>query len=124
FDDTHAAAIMHIGTPLFPALLAAGEDANGPDFLTAAVAGYEIAGKLGSAHLDRVHLRGFHPTATTGIFGATAAGGRLMSTPPDVLESALGLASSMAAGTQQFSDGGGANKPFQVGMAAHNAIVS
>jgi 2-methylcitrate dehydratase PrpD len=124
FDDTHAAAIMHIGTPLFPALLAAGEDASGAEFLTAAVAGYEVAGKLGMAHLDRVHLRGFHPTATTGIFAATAAAGRLLGSSADVVENALGLASSMAAGTQQFSDGGGANKPYQVGMAAQNAIVA
>src|SRR4249919_476517 len=38
FDDTHREAIMHVGAPLFPALLAAGEDASGVEFLMAAVA--------------------------------------------------------------------------------------
>ena len=28
FDDTHREAIMHVGAPLFPALLASGEDAT------------------------------------------------------------------------------------------------
>src|SRR6185436_13746112 len=43
FDDTHREAIMHVGTPMWPALLAAGEDASGIELLTAAVAGYEVA---------------------------------------------------------------------------------
>src|SRR3954471_5348444 len=67
FDDTHREAIMHVGTPMWPALLAAGEDASGVEFLRATVAGYEVAGQLGTAHGDRVHRRGFHPTATTGV---------------------------------------------------------
>jgi 2-methylcitrate dehydratase PrpD len=124
FDDTHREAIMHVGAPVFPALLAAGEDASGADFLTAAVAGYEIAGKLGVAHQDRVHLRGFHPTATTGVFASTAAARSLMGLDAAVIEDALGLALSMAGGTQQFGEGGGANKPVQVGLAAHNALVA
>jgi hypothetical protein len=59
FDDTHREAIMHVGAPVFPALLAAGEDTTGVEFLRATVAGYEVAGQLGTAHGDRVHLRGF-----------------------------------------------------------------
>jgi 2-methylcitrate dehydratase PrpD len=126
FDDTQREAVMHIGTPLFAALLAAGEESDvpGADFVTAAVAGYEIAAKLGKAHVDRVHLRGFHPTATTGIFGASAAAGRLLRLTQAQTEDALGLDLSLAAGTQQFADGGGANKPLQVGMTAHNALLA
>jgi 2-methylcitrate dehydratase PrpD len=40
------------------------------------------------------------------------------------VEHALGLALSLAGGTQQFGEGGGANKPVQVGLAAHNAVVA
>jgi 2-methylcitrate dehydratase PrpD len=124
FDDTHREAIMHVGAPVFPALLAVGEDATGVEFLRAIVAGYEVAGQLGTAHGDRVHLRGFHPTATTGVFASTAAAGSLMGLEPEVIEDALGLALSLAGATQQFGEGGGANKPVQVGLAAHNALVA
>jgi 2-methylcitrate dehydratase PrpD len=126
FDDTHREAVMHVGTPLFAALLAAAEtrDTSGADFLTAAVVGYELSSKLGLAHLDLVHLRGFHPTATTGIFAATAAAGRLLGLSQQAIEAGLGLDLSLASGTQQFADGGGANKPLQVGWAAHNALAS
>ena len=126
FDDTHRDAVTHPGTPLFAGLLAVGEPrgCSGRDFLTAAVAGYEINGQLGRAHAQRVHRRGFHPTATTGIFAVTAAAGRLMGLDQGVIEHALGLDLSFAAGTAQFSEGGGSNKPVQVGMAAHNALYS
>ncbi len=126
FDDTHRDAIMHQGTPLFAALLALGETtaASGSDVLAAAVAGYEIGGKLGRAHGDKVHLRGFHPSATTGIFAVTAAAGRLQGLDEATIASALGLDLTMASGNQQFTEGGGANKPLQVGMTAHNAIYS
>ncbi|MEK7216934.1 MAG: MmgE/PrpD family protein [Chloroflexota bacterium] len=124
FDDTHRDAVTHPGTPLFAGLLAAGEPrgVSGRDFLTAAVVGYEINGQLGRAHAQRVHRRGFHPTATTGIFAVTAAAGRLMGLDQGVIEHALGLDLSFAAGTAQFSESGGSNKPVQVGMAAHNAL--
>lgn len=126
FDDTHRDAVTHPGTPLFAGLLAAGEPrrVSGRDFLTAAVVGYEINGQLGRAHAARVHQRGFHPTATTGIFAVTAAVGRLMGLSTEVIESALGLDLSLASGTTQFNETGGANKPLQVGMAAHNALYS
>ena len=87
FDDTHRDTVSHPGTPLFAGLLAVGEPegVSGLDFLTAAALGYELNGKLGKAHGDRVHQRGFHPTATTGLFVVTAAAGpawlRLISRP-------------------------------------------
>lgn len=126
FDDTHRDAVMHQGTPLFAALLAIAEErgCSGRDLLAATVAGYEIGGKLGTAHGERVHLRGFHPTATTGIFAVTAAAARLSGLDEAQTASALGLALSMSSGTAQFAESGGANKPFQVGLAAHNALYA
>jgi len=126
FDDTHRDAIMHLGAPVLAALLALGEQrgSSGRDFLTAAVAGYEVGAKLGRAHGDRVHLRGFHPTATTGIFSTTAAAACLMVLDEATVEHALGLALSLSSGSQQFAEGGGGNKPLQVGMAAHNALYA
>ena len=63
FDDTHREAVIHIGTPLFATLLALADesDVSGRDFLTAAVAGYDVTGKVGKAHGGAVHARGSPP---------------------------------------------------------------
>ncbi len=126
FDDTHREAVIHIGTPLFATLLAlAGErDVSGQDFLAAAVAGYDITGKVGKAHGGGVHARGFHPTATTGVFGCAAAVGRLLGYSDEHLANALGLNVSQSAGSTQFLENGSWNKRFHTGLAAHNAILS
>ena len=126
FDDTHRESIMHPGAPLFATLMALAEEtgASGRDFLTAVVAGYDVGCKIGKAHGNAVHHRGFHPTATTGIFACTAAGARLLGLSPQELNNALGLNISQAAGSQQFMANGAWNKRFHVGLTAHNAIYS
>jgi 2-methylcitrate dehydratase PrpD len=126
FDDTHREAVTHPGTPLFATLMALGEQTgvSGREFLAAAIVGYDVGCKLAMAHGDLAHRRGFHPTATTGIFACTMAGGRLMKLGREELLNAVALNLSQSAGSAQFSDTGGSNKPLQVGLAAHNAIYS
>ena len=126
YDDTHRVSIMHPGAPLFATLLALGEErqSSGKEFLAAAVAGYDIGNKIGKAHGPSMHHRGFHPSATTGIFACTAAGARLLGLTAQQTESAMGLNISQIAGSQQFLVDGSWNKRLHVGLAAHNAILS
>ena len=127
FDDTHERASLHPGAPVVAAALAAGEEArtDGATFIAAIVAGYDVAVRVGLAALPGVHYaRGFHPTATAGLFGATAAVARLAGASPDLLTSAFGIALSQAAGSLQFSVDGAQTKPLQVGFAAHDAILA
>ncbi len=126
FDDTHRDAIMHPGTPVFSTLMALGEErgVTGREFLTAAVAAYDLANKIGRAVGEGVHKKGLHPTATTGIFAATAGGARLMGLPREQALNAMGFNVSQAAGSQQFLETGGWNKPLHVGLACHNAIYA
>ena len=126
FDDTHRDAVMHPGAPVFSTLMALAEESgvSGRDLLTAAVAGYDVANKLGKAVKGGIHKRGLHPTATTGIFAATVAAARLLGLSRDEAINAMGINVSQAAGSQQFVEFGGWNKPFHVGMAAHNAIFA
>ena len=126
FDDTHRDAIMHPGTPIFSTLMALGEEkgTTGREFLTAAIAAYDVANKIGRAVGEGVHKRGLHPTATTGIFAATAGGARLIGLGRDQAQNALGINVSQAAGSQQFLESGGWNKPLHVGLAAHNAVYA
>ena len=126
FDDTHKDAIIHPGSPIFATLMAVAEEigSSGRDFLAAAVVAYDVCNKLGRAAKGGVHKRGLHPTATTGIFAATAGAARLMGLPREQSLSALGINVSQAAGSQQFLETGGWNKPLHVGLAAHNAIYA
>ena len=71
-----------------------------------------------------MHARGFHPTATTGIFGCSAAGARLLGYSPQQTANAMGLNVSQSAGSTQFLENGSWNKRFHTGLAAHNAVMS
>ena len=121
FDDTHAAGTLHPGAPVIPAALAAAEltGASGQDVIAAIVAGYEVTNRLalalpGGDHYDR----GYHPTATCGVFGAAAAAGRVLGLSAAQIADALGIALSQSAGSLQFLANGAWTKRFQVGWAS------
>jgi 2-methylcitrate dehydratase PrpD len=127
FDDTHERSSLHPGAPVIGAALTAAEQtaSTGNALITAIVAGYDVVVRIGLASLPGVHYaRGFHPTATAGVFGATAAVARLRGDSVEVLESAFGINLSQSAGSLQFSVDGAQSKPLQVGFTAHNAILA
>ncbi|MBM2825796.1 MAG: hypothetical protein HW402_1460 [Dehalococcoidales bacterium] len=100
-DDLHKTAIVHPGSIAVPPALALAESiggCNGKEFLTAVVAGYEVAIRVGMS-VGTSHLqKGFHPAATNGTFGAGAAAGRIIRLDPDKMTHALGIAGTQAAG--------------------------
>jgi 2-methylcitrate dehydratase PrpD len=127
FDDTHQLASLHPGVCVIPAALAVGEltGADGPTLLAAIVAGYDVTCRLGLAVDPESHYaRGFHPTATCGVFGAAAAAGRLLGLDAARMAAALGLAGSLAAGSLQYLENGSWNKRLQPGFAAAGGIQS
>ena len=126
FDDTHRDAIIHPGAPIFATLMAVAEkySKSGRDVITGAVAAYDMAIKINKAIGEGVHKRGFHASATTGIFGATVGGARLMELTREQVLNAVGLNGSQSAGSQQFLEFGGWNKRLHVGLAAHNAVYA
>ena len=70
------------------------------------------------------YARGFHPTATLGVFGATAAAASLLGLTAAELEHAFGVNGSQAAGSMQFLENGSWNKRVHPGFAAHGAILA
>lgn len=127
FDDTHARAQIHPGAPIIPAALAAAQmvGASTQALLTAIVAGYEVMIRVALGVNARVHgEQGFHPSATTGVFGAAAAAGHLFRLDSLQMEHAFGTALSMAAGTGQFAVNGAWTKRFHVGNAAANGLLA
>jgi len=127
-DDTHREAVVHPGAPIIPTAFAVAERerASGRDLLTAVVAGYEVTCRLGMAlNNHRVHLeRGFHGTATCGVFGAAVAGGLLSGLDGDDLENLLGITLSQASGSLQYKDNGAWTKRIHPGLAARDAILA
>ena len=125
FDDTHAEASLHSSAPILAAALAAAEmnKSSGQQLITACVVGYEIQIRLGLAGGSSSHYKkGFHPTATCGIFGATAAAGYLMGLTKEQYISAFGIALSQSAGSMQFLTDGAWTKRSHVGQAAQNGL--
>jgi 2-methylcitrate dehydratase PrpD len=127
FDDTHERSSLHPGAPVIGALFAPAEAlrASGGRLIAALVSGYDVTVRTGLALDPNAHYaRGFHPTATAGVFGATAALALLHGDAPDALASAFGINLSQAAGSLQFSVDGAQTKPVQVGFAAQNAVIA
>jgi 2-methylcitrate dehydratase PrpD len=127
FDDTHAAGTLHPGAPVISAAIAAGEmtGASGAVVLAAIIAGYEVTCRAALALPAGAHYqRGFHPSATCGVFGAAAAAARVFGLTGPQIESALGIALSQSAGSLQFLVDGAWTKPFQVGWAAMSGLAA
>ena len=127
FDDTHAEASLHPSAVVIPAAFAAAQlpGASGKEVITAIVAGYEVVCRLGQAvGPDDHYKRGYHPTATCGVFGAAVAAGKVMGLSAEEIESALGIALSQASGTMQFVENGAWTMRYQVGNAAKSGLVA
>ena len=89
--------------------------------MLAATLGLDVSCRLGlAAHDDR----GWHRTASFGIFGATAAAGKLIGLTKKQMVHAFGIAYSQAAGNRQCIVDGALTKRFQAGQAAHGAVMS
>lgn len=94
-DDGHRMAMGHPGANVIPAALAVAEQtgATGREFLAALVAGYEVAVRASAARVPWYKDR-MYSTGIWGVFGATAAAGKLLGFDEPTLQSALGTAGS------------------------------
>lgn len=87
----------HPSSVVIPVALALGEvlRISGKEFLTAIVAGYDVANRIsGSVHPSH-QLRGFTPTSTGGTFGAAATAGKILGFDEDLHVNGLGIAGFM-----------------------------
>jgi len=124
FDDSLPSLNGHPSSVLWPAALATGEfvGASGRDVLWAYILGLEVAGKLGRAVGNGHYAKGWHPTATVGVFSATAAVGRLLQLTSEQMQIALGIAASQASGL--ICNFGTMTKPLHVGHAARSGVMA
>ena len=124
FDDTHLRTIIHPTAPVAPAALALAErdGATGQAVLEAFLLGAEVECRLGNAVSPGHYARGWHITATCGVFGAAAAAARLLRLDAGRTAHALGIAASQSAGLVENLPNGAKN--VGVGNAARNGLFA
>lgn len=126
YDDTHNATIVHVTAALLAATAALGEelDVAGEDFLTALIAGSELACRTGLAAPLQFHKRGWHPTGLFGAMGATYAACRLLRLDPRATAQAVGITGSFAAGIGEGMREGAELPNLHAGWAAQAGIAA
>jgi 2-methylcitrate dehydratase PrpD len=124
FDDVSNSLGGHPSAPILPALFALGEvlDCTGRDFIAAYVAGFETETRLGRAVHHHHYEKGWHPTATLGVFGAAAACCRLYGLDAAKTAQALAVAASLSSGIK--ANFGTMTKPLHVGHTARNGLFA
>jgi aconitate decarboxylase len=123
-DDVHRKAVLHVGAVTLPALIAVAEShaqLSGRDFLTAAVAGYEIGPRVGLC-MGQEHIgQGWHSGATVGIFSAAAGAARALSLDAEKTVHALGIAGTQSSGLMA-AQYGAMVKRMHAGRAAQSGL--
>jgi len=93
-DDVHREGILHVGAVTLPALIALAEtraQLSGKDFITAALAGYEIGPRVGLCMGPQHIGQGWHSGATVGVFAAAAAAARALALDAEKTRTRLAL---------------------------------
>lgn len=125
-DDVFFPGLTHVGATITPAVLAVGEahDSSGESLITALIAGYEAAAALSEGLAARTTARGFRATGLYGVLGAAAAVARLVELDEVSTVHALGIAASIAGGTNQTWWAGTQEWQLQAGHAARDGVMA
>jgi 2-methylcitrate dehydratase PrpD len=124
YDDTHLNTVIHPTAPVAPAVLALAEERgySGAAVLQAFILGAEVECRIGNGVSPGHYARGWHITATCGVFGAAAASAKLLGLPAAQIANALGIAASQSAGLVENLPT--AAKNVGVGNAARNGLFA
>ena len=125
-DDVHREGVLHVGAVTLPALIAAAEShamLSGREFLTAALAGYEIGPRVGLC-MGPDHIgQGWHSGATVGVFAAAAAAARALKLDADATVHTLGIAGTQSCGLMA-AQYGAMVKRMHAGRAAQSGLYA
>ncbi|HWT78475.1 MAG TPA: MmgE/PrpD family protein [Candidatus Methylomirabilis sp.] len=125
-DDVHRQGVLHVGAVTLPPLIAVCEirpGMTGKDFLTAAVAGYEVGPRVGMC-MGPEHIgQGWHSGATVGVFSAAAGAAAGLRLSADATVHALGIAGTQAAGLMA-AQYGAMVKRMHAGRSAQSGLYA
>ena len=124
FDDVLSMMPGHPSAIILGALLAMADThcISGPRLIDAHIVGLEVGARIGAGLGLGHYNQGFHATGTVGIFSALAALGRVLVLDTTTLESAFGIACSMASGLNR--NFGTMTKAMHSGWAARSAMTA
>lgn len=124
YDDVNNTIGGHPSVPILPALFALGEmlNASGKDLLLAYITGFETQARIGRAVNVFHYRKGWHPTATLGVFGAAAASARLLNLDVHQTATALAIAASLSSGIK--ANFGTMTKPLHAGHCSRNGLYA
>lgn len=124
FDDTHLRTVIHPSAPVVPPLFALAElhGLSGARVIHAYVLGVEMECRLGNSVSPNHYARGWHITATCGVFGAAVASAKLLKLSGKQTADSIGIAASQSAGLVENLTTGAKN--IGVGNAARNGLVA
>ena len=124
YDDTHATLHGHPSTTLIPTVMACAEllRASGARMLDAYALGLEVGARVSRALGPDHYQRGWHNTATAGVFSCATAAAILFGANPQQMRNAWGLAASQSAGL--LRNFGTMTKAFHAGNAARSGVHS
>ena len=126
-DDCTNEGGGHPAMAIMPVVLAVAEEtgASGKDALMAVTAGYETFIKIGKAsNYQSMFVRGFHPTALLGMFGATMAAARLLKLDIEKATNAMGIVGSYVSGNLECYTDGSYTKRLHGGTASSAGVTS
>ncbi len=124
YDDVNNTIGGHPSVPILPAIIALGETlgSSGKDLLLAYITGFETQARIGSAVNVYHYRKGWHPTATLGVFGAAAASARLLNLSVPKTATALAIAASLSSGIK--ANFGTMTKPLHAGHCSRNGLYA
>ncbi|HSC95511.1 MAG TPA: MmgE/PrpD family protein [Burkholderiales bacterium] len=124
YDDCNNTLGGHPSVPILPALFALADEigASGRDFMAAYVAGFETECKIALGVHFYHYTKGWHPTATLGVFGAAAACAKLLKLSDEKTATALSIAASLASGVK--ANFGTMVKPLHIGHTTRNGMFA
>jgi 2-methylcitrate dehydratase PrpD len=124
YDDVAGSMGGHPSVMLVPALIPLAESlgSSGRDLVLAYVVGFETECRIARGVHHHHYDKGWHPTATLGIFGTVAGAARLLRLTIEQTAVALGMAASFAAGLK--ANFGTMTKPMHVGHGIRDGLFA
>lgn len=124
FDDMSASMGGHPTAMVMPVIFALGDihEFGGREALLAYVAGNETITRISRGVHPHHYDKGWHPTATIGIFGTVATAARLLDLSVGQTATALCIAASFASGLK--ANFGSMTKPLHVGQGNRNGLYA
>ena len=118
--------LTHPGPCVIPSALASAQlgGATGAELITAMAAAYEVEARIAGDFIASTQARGFRSSPIYGTLGAAVATGKLLGLSEDQMVTAIALACTFTAGTNEGPRSGGREMMFHEPQATRSGIMA